>query len=284
MADFNRFWLHPDSFYPGIVPGQYQHYFADVVLPFNREFSHGKKPARRHPAGYRDSGQALPADPAPSPGFKKKMEGAGLVVCVTAICGLILPFIFPGPNKGISMYGDWINTIMAHGEEFPGMTSLDYFFRHFFPTWPVWGILVIFISFSVMVAMFIIANIHKEKQSETLTGMVEMNFSFEWFLLITMLPNLIKTDWVLLLFSAPLITFIIFYTASWKKYWWIPLLVILFFFYGANSDDLLGRDLSHTILHSGLMGLSNFLLVMASLWMFLDQRKRINGIYKQQSD
>ena len=205
-------------------------------------------------------------------------------LCVTATCGLILPFIFPGPHKGISMYGDWINTIMVHGEEFPGMTSLDYFFRHFFPTWPVWGILIIFISFSVMVAMFIIANIHKEKQSGTLTGMVKMNFSFEWFLLIAMLPNLIKTDWVLLLFSAPLITFIIFYTASRKKYWWIPLLVILFFFYGANSDDLLGRDLSHTILHSGLIGLSNFLLVMVSLWMFLDQRKRINGIYKQQSD
>jgi hypothetical protein len=196
----------------------------------------------------------------------------------TITCGLIIPFIFPGPLKSIGMYRDWIKTVLMHSGDFPGMTSLDYLLRHLFPAWPVWGILLIFFSVISMVAIFILSNIHNEKPEGKLSGMSPMDFSFEWFLLLALLPNLIRTDWVLLQFSAPVIIFMVFCISARKLYWWIPVLVLLLFFYGANSDDLLGRDISRAILHSGLMGLSNFFLVLVSLFMFLDLRKRAAAI------
>jgi hypothetical protein len=192
---------------------------------------------------------------------------------VTILCGLIIPFIFPGPKASIALYGDWIKSILLHGEGYPGMTSLDYFIRNLVSSWPSWGILVIFFTCYALIAVFITANIRSEKQDKKETGLANRNFAFECFILIALLPNLIKTDWVLLLFSAPLITFMVFYIAFQKRYWWIPVMIIIIFFYGANSDDLLGRSLSHTILQSGLMGLGNFLLVIVSLVMFLHLRK-----------
>jgi hypothetical protein len=189
--------------------------------------------------------------------------------------GLILPFIFPGPQKSMSLYGDWIQTILNHNDGYAGMTSLDYLFRHYFPAWPAWGILVIFLFGSAMTAVFILSNLFGEQKEGSTKDMADMNFVFEWFLLIALLPNLIPTDWVLLLFTAPIITFMMFYVSSRKQYWWIPVMVVLLFFYGANSDDLLGRELSHAILESGIIGLSNFILVIAALLMFMDYRKRI---------
>lgn len=189
--------------------------------------------------------------------------------------GLLLPLIFPGPAKFIGLYGEWIKSILSHGEGYPGMTSLDYAIRHLLPSWPDWGIIVILALSLIGITALILNNLQREKRPEVFTGLADMNFAFEWFLLIALLPNLIKTDWVLLLFSAPLITFIVFHIASRRQYWWIPLLIVLLFFYGANSDDLLGRELSHKIMVSGLMGLSNFLLAGLSLFIFLDHRKRI---------
>jgi hypothetical protein len=192
---------------------------------------------------------------------------------LTISCGLIIPFIYPGPQKSLTFYGDWIKSILNHQGVFPGMTSIDYLCNTIFPSWPSWGIFAILISICLLFATFILNNLQTEKQQRTFAGMADMNFMFEWFLTIALLPNLIRTDWVLMLFTAPLITFNIYYIASKKQYWWIPVLIILFFFYSANSDDLLGRNLSHKILQSGLMGLSNFLLVVVSSFMFLNLRK-----------
>ena len=79
MAYFYRILLYSDPFYPGNVHWQYQHYFADVVLPLYPEFSLRKRPARRHSAWYRDSGKTLPAYPSASAASAKEMERDGLV-------------------------------------------------------------------------------------------------------------------------------------------------------------------------------------------------------------
>ncbi len=206
--------------------------------------------------------------------LRKKWRVIGSM-SLTVAFGLLLPFLFFGIQKSIGLYGDWMQSVLVHGEQFPGMTSIDYFIRFLIPSWPVWGIAVIFFILYALAAILILSNLQKEKQKGIYPGAADMNFMFEWFLLIAVLPNLIKTDWVVLLFSAPLIVFMIFYIAYHKKYVWIPVLFILLFFYGANSDDLLGRSLSHAILQSGLMGLSNFFLIIASLFMFLSHRKRM---------
>jgi hypothetical protein len=192
---------------------------------------------------------------------------------MTIIGGLLLPFVYPGPQKCIALYGDWIKIMQIHDGGFPGKTSLDYFIRVLFPSWPEWGGLFILVVICGLIILFILYNLHAENIMINRPDIARMNFTFEWFLIPALLPNLIKTDWVLLVFSAPLITLIIFNIAIHKRYWWIPLLVVLLFFYSANSDDLLGREFSHQILESGLMGLSNFLLLIVALVMFFKLRK-----------
>jgi hypothetical protein len=205
--------------------------------------------------------------------LRKKWRALGWAT-LTVAAGLLLPFIFPGPQRSFELYNGWINTMLTHGESFPGMTSLDYFVRFLLPGWPRWGDFVIFSGVISLCILFIIKNLRSESlRGEQTDRITNMNFTFEWFLLLALLPNLIKTDWVLMLFSAPLITFMVFYIASKKQYGWIPILIVLLFFYGANSDDLLGRELSHSIMQSGLMGLSNFLLVIVSLFMFIKLKK-----------
>ncbi|MFZ4520661.1 MAG: glycosyltransferase family 87 protein [Bacteroidales bacterium] len=188
--------------------------------------------------------------------------------------GLALPFCFPGPQKAISLYSDWANTLLLHGEGFPGKTSLDYCFSLLWTSWPSWGIVAIFMFIYGSATLFILYNIKREQQVVTFQGMAPMDLLFEWFLLIALLPNLIRTDWVLMLFSAPLLTMMVFYVAFHKKFIWIPLLLLLLFFYSSNSDDLLGRDLSHKIMQSGLMGLSNFLLVITAAVIFVNLRRK----------
>jgi hypothetical protein len=194
-------------------------------------------------------------------------------LAVTILSGLLLPFLFYGPSRSITLYQDWLKSILIHKQEFPGRNSLDYIIRYnFFPQLPGYAEYIFVFLACILAAWFILSNLRKEKKSADSPGYSNMNILFEWFLLIALLPNLIKTDWVLFLATAPLITFMIFSIAVQKKYLLIPLLILFVFFYGANSDDLMGRGLSKTLFNMGLIGLGNLLLIMLSLILFLDFR------------
>ena len=119
-------------------------------------------------------------------------------------------------------------------------------------------------------------NLRKEQLSLKMRENANKNFIFEWFLILALIPNLVKTDSEHFLSSLPILIFIIYYIASKRKYWLIPLIVILIFFYGGNSYDLLGRDLSLKFVSMGLLGLSNILIIFLSLFLYLDFRKNAN--------
>lgn len=205
--------------------------------------------------------------------LRKSWKAIAWLGLIVAIGGLI-PFIYLGFTDSMALYSGWFRTILSHNTDYPGMGSLDYLIRHnFFPSMPGFTEYLIIFTACVFASWFILSNIKMEKSQRNDKSLADMNFIIEWFLMISLLPVLFKTDWVQLLLSAPLIAFIISYITVRKKYWMIPGMVVLLFFYGANSDDLLGRELSGKILKLGLMGLSNFLLVMISLIMFLNFRK-----------
>jgi hypothetical protein len=170
------------------------------------------------------------------------------------------------------MYHDWISTMLTHRDDFPGMTSVGYLASRYIPNWPSWGDTVTAFLLIAAATFFILLNMRRE-DSGTDKGFPEADRAFEWFLLAGLLPNLIRTDWVLLVFTAPLILYIIYRIAQDRQWRLIPVFVFIVFFYGANSDDLLGRELSRTILHSGLMGLANFLLVTMAFILFTRSRR-----------
>jgi len=205
--------------------------------------------------------------------LRKKMRALS-ALCMTIAGGLIMPFIYPGPVRGFGLYADWIKTILNHQDDFPGRTSLDYVAGLLFPSTTAWGYWLIPLLLIAIAIILIINNIKVEKQLQTDNSFRDMNIAFEFFLLLALIPNLIRSDWVILLFSAPLITFMVFYIAGSRRYGLIPLMILILFCYSANSDDLLGRQLSHTILESGLMGVSNFLLLVTAMVMFAGYRKK----------
>jgi uncharacterized membrane protein len=81
-----------------------------------------------------------------------------------------------------------------------------------------------------------------------------------------------KTDTEHFLASIPIITFVIYYIAVSRRFWLIPVMVILIFFYGANSQDILGKDFSYRLFSMGLIGISNLLLILMVLLLYLDFR------------
>ena len=119
-------------------------------------------------------------------------------------------------------------------------------------------------------------NIRREKIGNNAKGTGERNFIIEWFLLMSIIPNVMKTDTEHFLASIPVITFIIYYIAVSKRFWLIPLMVILIFFYGGNSQDALGRDFSSKLFSMGLIGISNLLLILMTMLLYQDFRNMKN--------
>ena len=106
-------------------------------------------------------------------------------------------------------------------------------------------------------------------------------------MLLALIPNLFRTNSEHFLSTAPLLAFIVFFIASRKKFWLIPVMVVLIFFYGANSTDLLGRDLSDRLFSMGLLGLSNLLLIALGCRVFLVFKKStylLNGSVDKQGN
>ena len=205
--------------------------------------------------------------------LRKQWKAIGWLGIVVA-CGAILPFFLYGVDYTVTLYSGWFSTMIGHSTDYPGMSSLGYLVRHnFFPALTGNAEYVIILLYSGLMMWFI--NYNRSREQKVDDGKITMqgNFFFEWILMLSFMSLLFRTDWVLLLLTAPLIMFIIFYISQTRRFWLIPVLVVFLFLYGANSDDLLGKELSGAILRSGLMGLGNFCIVILSLILFLDFRK-----------
>jgi hypothetical protein len=189
------------------------------------------------------------------------------------LTGLVLPFLYPGPVKGLVLFSEWLKSMFIHNRDFPDMNSVEYLLRYYlFPAIPGYIEYIIIVTACVLATLLILANHKREQKSGNGFDQTSGNILFEWFILLAMLPTLLRTDWVMFLISAPLITFMIFFISSTKKYLLIPVMIILMFFFGANSDDLLGREFSRKLLEMGIMGLSNIVLIAIATGIFMTRR------------
>lgn len=207
--------------------------------------------------------------------FRKQWK-ALLWLSLILVAGLFLPFLFLGYEKSFILYSAWIKIMLIHDQGFPGMNSFDYILQYYFSQGlPYYAEHIIILIAGMAVSFFILMNLRKEHKSLKMREYANKNLIFEWFLILALIPNLVKTDSEHFLNSAPILIFIIYYIGSTRKYWLIPVMIILIFFYGGNSSDLLGRDLSLNLFSMGLLGLSNILIVFLSLVLYLDFRKKM---------
>lgn len=196
---------------------------------------------------------------------------AGVILVVVA--GLFLPFLYLGLGRAYSLNYSWIKTILNHNNEYPGMNSIDYLLRYYL--FPSMSQVLSYLSVVILicfVVIFIYTNIHREENQAEGSRYPSDTVLFEWFLLLSILPSLLKTDWVQFLSSAPLIMFIIFHIHLQKKYLLILPMVFLLLFFSANSEDLLGRPLSIKLLEMGVMGLTNLFLIGFAMLLFIQEK------------
>ncbi len=201
---------------------------------------------------------------------------AGIAIVLTT--GFLLPILYLGASRGLAMNYQWVQTIIEHNEDFSGMNSVDYLLRYYlFPSMPAAMAYVIILVACLLSSWFIIQNIKNGGNQAGDKRIESRTMLLEWFLLMALLPLLLKSDWVQFLLSAPLIMLIMFNAAISKKKLWIPALILIFLFFSANSDDLLGRPLSKKLLEMGVMGLSNLVLLTVALVMFQIGKSRPDG-------
>lgn len=188
---------------------------------------------------------------------------------LVVLTGLLLPEIILGPRPGFMLHVEWAKAMLLHFDGYPGVNSIDYILRYyFFPGLPGWAGLVIIVLAVIMLVAFTVLNRQKENQELTPGNFMEMNFIFEWFFILALIPDLVRTDSEHFLCTAPLITFILYYTSVNRKYLYILLMIVLFFFFGGNSEDLLGHDFSHQLFIMGFQGLSNLVLILFSVYLY----------------
>jgi len=198
-------------------------------------------------------------------------------IAITLSAGFVIPFVILGFQRSLMLHMDWIKTILMHGSDFPSINSIDYLLHYYlFPDLSGYVQYLIIAAAGILAGWFIIINIHREKNGIKINRVEEGNFIIEWFLLLSIIPNVMKTDSEHFLASIPIITFIIYYIAVSRRFWMIPLMVILIFFYGGNSQDALGRDLSYRLFLMGFIGISNLFLILMTLFLYLDFRNLKN--------
>lgn len=199
--------------------------------------------------------------------FRKQFSFVIRTLLVSA-AGFLLPFIVAGPARSRALYSDWFTVMQAHGQGFPDRNSLGYILRHH-----LFGDQAPAVQYfaSILLILLVIVMILYHERTENGTRQQYTFMAYEWMVLLAMIPAIFKADWVQFLYGAPLVAWIIFTLAGRKQYALIPLLVVLLFFYSANSDDLLGRDLSHRLFVMGVTGISNLLLILLSWFLLRDQ-------------
>jgi hypothetical protein len=197
---------------------------------------------------------------------------AGMLVAMAA--GLALPFLVLGYSKARILTSGWLQNIARHDREFPGVHTIDNFLRHnFFPGLPPYAIYIILLAAALAAAIFILVNKREEQKFRKRRNLVNQHIIFEGFLLLAVIPCLVKTDSEHFLASAPIITFLVYSVAVKGKNQLIPVMIFLMFFFGANSTDLLGRGLSERLYNMGLLGFSNLCLIILAVIIFPGWRK-----------
>ncbi len=194
----------------------------------------------------------------------------------TLIVAFLLPGLFFGFLKNFQLHLEWISTMFAHNANYPGHHSIQCLIQYYInPNVPnAFQYVIILGGGLLFLVVHYFNRISEKKQGDTVI-VQNSGLIFEWFLLIAVLPSLVKTDSEHFLASLPLIMLIIYYLFKIKQI--IPTLafIVLIFFYGANSNDLLGTELCDIFYDHGDIGISNLLLIAFAIFVFF---KRDQGI------
>ena len=179
------------------------------------------------------------------------------------------PALFVGIKYNNTLIAEWLQTIISHN-------STNAYFANTTYCWiqkNMAGIgisipqeaVFVFITTVVALLFFFLWMKHdkEEKQNQSIS---KQNFLTEYFLLISCIPNLVKTDTEHFLLSMPIILFLIMTLFSRKlSVYAIAVVTLGCVAFGGNWYDLVGRQISSLWNDWGIVGFGNLILMIITV-------------------
>jgi hypothetical protein len=193
------------------------------------------------------------------------------------LLGFLLPGFFTGFAENISQHQAWIETMIYHNvTQLSSQNTIQHLLfqstGNIFP-----GVSVTLQQFGVIAIvalaflLFLLKNFKLEKDGPP--ELSTLNFTFEFFLLISLIPSLTITDTEHFLFSIPLIMLIMAYLFQSRNRYFIIVSVIAFIFYIGTWGDLLG-SYSRRLEQLGSVGIGNLMIIVISFIIMLIARRK----------
>lgn len=172
----------------------------------------------------------------------------------------IIPFIIAGWLDGIQLYKDWFQALVDHNVYQVSPRTIDAILNRFVLAGPDIHLIIYIIA--VVVFVYILFKILRRDRSQSATiHRAYRIFLLESFTMLALIPNLVNTDNQQLLFTIPLIAFLIYFLFQNRKIYLIIPCVILLFFFSVDQPDILGWTIAEKFQNWGIPGISNLMLI-----------------------
>ena len=181
-------------------------------------------------------------------------------VALSAIVFLMVQVLIGGWNDTILLYQSWLEAMQGHNNHDGGMQTIGSILNTYLNV--DIGTKGSFLLIVAIATGYMLVRWFKYPLKDTDTLNVDV------YLLLAIIPNLVITDSEHFLYALPLIGFLLKRLMSKAFSWKVVLFILLVFTYGANSTDLLGKELAQTYNQYAFLGLANLALV---IWGFVSR-------------
>lgn len=195
-----------------------------------------------------------------------------LYILFFLVIGILIPSVFVGFKADLTLHSEWIEAIAAHNASFlDSQNTLQIllykiFIRKIFPEAGNLYSLIIIVLIALIIFVLVLRNLKNEKKLQN-NNLVAHNFSFEFFILIGLIPSLVLTDTEHFLYSIPIIIYILIYLFHYRKILMIIISIITFLLYVGTWGDVLGKY-SYYLEHHGSLGIGNLMIIGISLYIY----------------
>ncbi len=197
----------------------------------------------------------------------------GGVVLITIAFGLLVPTFFFGWTGNIVAHSDWLQAMSSHnaaliytgGDDHRAVNTIYSFihravFQYFIDPPSTVEVVAILAVIALFIGGFVLWN-RKQRNNDR-------DFSFEYLLLVGLVPCITLTDTEHFLLALPLVTYLVHRSLhAADQRWLLAFTVPLLFAYGGNWEDALG-PLSDRSVQIGALGIGTFgiAILCSVLW------------------
>ncbi len=175
----------------------------------------------------------------------------------------LIPAIFIGLQGNILLHKEWLHTLLGHNSAFPSNNTIENLLKlYIYPGIPPAVQFYIMIAACLGYLALFYFNRTFERKNSNDQRLQNPDLAVEWFALIAIMPGLFKTDTQHFLLSLPLLMILLFYLSASRNYSLIVCFIVLILMYGGNSSDMIGKSLSARMDESGILGISNLIILI----------------------